>query len=136
MLLGYLVVWALIDASQHQHSITPVAALWLVAIPLMDTFVVVGRRLRKGRSPFAADHHHIHHLLTRVSGSPRTALVIILGFALGLALVPQVATRLGLGESGLFYLALATFLCYILVQARLPGIHRHRHRRRLSRSRD
>ncbi|MCF7980246.1 MAG: undecaprenyl-phosphate alpha-N-acetylglucosaminyl 1-phosphate transferase [Chromatiaceae bacterium] len=132
MLLGYLVVWALINATQTPSGISPVAALWLVAIPLMDTFAVMGRRLRKGRSPFTADHHHLHHLLIRISGSPRKALAIILVLALGFAITPQIARLIGLSESALFYLALATFLCYIVLQSRLPCFHR-RLRRTLAR---
>ena len=47
LLLGYLIVWGLIVASQAPGGLAPVTALWLVAIPLMDTLAVMGRRLRQ-----------------------------------------------------------------------------------------
>lgn len=50
-----VLILALIDASQSASSIAPVIALWFVAIPLLDTLNVMGRRLRCGRSPFKAD---------------------------------------------------------------------------------
>ena len=85
MLLGYVVVWALIEVSQNQHAIRPVTALWLVAIPLMDTFSVMGRRVLSRRSPFSADRGHLHHVLSRLLGSPRRALFPMLLSAVALA---------------------------------------------------
>ena len=41
----------------------PVTAIWIVALPLMDTVAVMARRIHAGRSPFAADRQHLHHLL-------------------------------------------------------------------------
>lgn len=135
MLIGYLVVWGLIDTSQTQHSLPPVVALWLVAVPLMDTFAVMGRRIRKGHSPFKADHHHLHHLLMRTTGSPRKTLVIMLSFGVVMALWALVITAMGIPDYVLFYMAILVFGCYLMVQAKIPQIHRAlgRHRSRKKR---
>jgi len=59
------------------HPITPVTALWLIAIPLMDMVAIMYRRLRKGMSPFSADRQHIHHLIMRAGFTSRQAFVLI-----------------------------------------------------------
>ncbi|HBT14235.1 MAG TPA: undecaprenyl-phosphate alpha-N-acetylglucosaminyl 1-phosphate transferase, partial [Erwinia persicina] len=65
-LIGFTIIWILLEATQGpSHPITPVTALWLIAIPLMDMVAIMYRRLSKGMSPFSADRQHIHHLIMR-----------------------------------------------------------------------
>ncbi|NEX17862.1 MAG: undecaprenyl-phosphate alpha-N-acetylglucosaminyl 1-phosphate transferase [Halochromatium sp.] len=133
LLLGYIVAWALIDASsQAPAGLTPVGALWLIAIPLMDTLSVMGRRMLRRASPFKADRGHLHHLLTRMTGSTRVALVMILSLALLLAAFGLMANELQMSESALFAIALLTFLAYLLLQSRIPGFYRWLKRRQRS----
>jgi len=40
---------------------SPMTAVWLLALPLMDTVGVMIRRIRTGRSPFTADRQHLHY---------------------------------------------------------------------------
>ena len=55
MLLGLLFAWLLVDLSQGSNpAMTPVTAIWLFSIPLMDTVSVMLRRLSMGKSPFFA----------------------------------------------------------------------------------
>ncbi len=112
MLLGYMVVWALIAATQTQGTIAPVTALWLVAIPLLDILGTMVRRLAVGRSPFSADRGHLHHLLSRLFGSARIALYLILLGAILLAAIGLAGEHLGL-ETIMFSVALLTFLGYL-----------------------
>ncbi len=87
MLIGYLLAWALIRMSQiPQTHLSPVDVLWCVALPVFDTFAVMYRRLRQGRSPFKPDRGHIHHILLDAGLGPRATLVVLIGFAAGLAL--------------------------------------------------
>ena len=45
----------LLETTQGKtHPISPVTALWIIAIPLMDMVAIMYRRLRKGMSPFSA----------------------------------------------------------------------------------
>ena len=126
MLLGYLIVWGLIVASQAPGGLAPVTALWLVAIPLMDTLAVMGRRLRQGRHPFSADRGHLHHYLARLLHSPRGALLLLLALASLLAGIGLAGQVWGWPEAVSFYLALACFGGFIWVQHRWPGWHRRR----------
>ena len=66
MVLGFLFAWFFISLSQEPNrTISPVTALWLYSIPLMDTVAVMSRRIWLGKSPFHPDRHHLHHLFIR-----------------------------------------------------------------------
>ncbi|MGX9253282.1 UDP-N-acetylglucosamine--undecaprenyl-phosphate N-acetylglucosaminephosphotransferase [Pantoea ananatis] len=85
-MIGFTIIWILLETTQGlSHPITPVTALWLIAIPLMDMVAIMYRRLRKGMSPFSADRQHIHHLIMRAGFTPRQAFVLITAAAALLA---------------------------------------------------
>jgi UDP-GlcNAc:undecaprenyl-phosphate/decaprenyl-phosphate GlcNAc-1-phosphate transferase len=53
--------------------------LAVLAIPLIDLFSAIFRRIRAGKSPFASDKEHIHHRIMRAGNSQsRTALIMYL----------------------------------------------------------
>jgi UDP-GlcNAc:undecaprenyl-phosphate GlcNAc-1-phosphate transferase len=88
MLIGYLLAWALISMSQMPGTqLSPVNVLWCVALPVFDTFAVMYRRMRQGRSPFKPDRGHIHHILLGFGLTPRATLAILILLATGLALI-------------------------------------------------
>ena len=87
MLLGFTICILIISASQGDQKIfAPVTALWLIASPLLDTFTIMIQRIKQGRSPFAPDREHLHHLLPIAGFGRNTTLCIILSFSLLLAL--------------------------------------------------
>ena len=47
------------------ENIHPIAVLYLAAIPVLDTLIVIVRRIRRGKSPFSPDKTHIHHIMVR-----------------------------------------------------------------------
>ncbi len=83
MMLGFALVWFAVDLSR---IITPVAVVWIFAIPLMDTVSCMLRRILKGRSPFSADREHLHHVFMRagLSVSGAVWLIILISFLMGL----------------------------------------------------
>lgn len=51
--------------------------LAVLAIPLIDLFSAIIRRLRAGKSPFSSDKEHIHHRIMRAGNTQaRTALIM------------------------------------------------------------
>jgi UDP-GlcNAc:undecaprenyl-phosphate/decaprenyl-phosphate GlcNAc-1-phosphate transferase len=85
-LLGFIIAVLLIVLSQGPDAaFSPVTALWLLAIPLIDTFTIMLRRIIKGRSPFKADREHLHHFFVRSGVSERKALMIITMLSFGMA---------------------------------------------------
>ncbi|WP_435235702.1 UDP-N-acetylglucosamine--undecaprenyl-phosphate N-acetylglucosaminephosphotransferase [Psychromonas sp. PT13] len=100
MFIGFTVVWLLAIGSQkHSSGLTtdtssfsPVAALWIVALPLMDMAAIMMRRMKKGFSPFQADRDHLHHIFMRAGFSSRETLVIITIFSFLLSSIGVVTT--------------------------------------------
>ena len=69
--LGYLIAWTCFRLTQNpMHPVTPVLAPWLIAPPIIDCLALIVRRLKEGRSPFAAGRDHMHHLLLDAGFSP------------------------------------------------------------------
>lgn len=121
MLLGYLLVWLLVRHSQAESSILlPATALWLVAIPLMDTLTVMLRRLLHGHSIFHADRRHLHFMLMRLGLSPLATTLLLLSTAVLLAGFGVLAQLNGVAESWIFLSGLALFTLYsgLLTQPR------------------
>lgn len=115
-LLGYLLAWALIEAVTTPGGITPVTAVWLVALPLVDTLGVIARRMISHRSPFTPDGEHLHYLLARLYHSQRKALALLLTLAAVLALMGVVGFMQKLPEAAMFYAAMAIFGLSLLLQ--------------------
>jgi len=49
----------------------------VLAIPLIDLGMAIIRRIRAGRSPFAADKEHLHHKLLSMGNSHRRTSAIL-----------------------------------------------------------
>jgi UDP-GlcNAc:undecaprenyl-phosphate GlcNAc-1-phosphate transferase len=55
-----------------------VSILFITAIPVLDTLIVMIRRKRRGRSAFSADRCHIHHILRHFFAEDTKKTVIFL----------------------------------------------------------
>lgn len=112
--LGFSLAWILIAYSQGEDAVfRPVTALWLIAVPLIDTVSIMIRRMLKGRSPFMPDRQHFHHVLLAAGlTSQQTLLVVVavsvlmggIGIAGEIALVPEWQMVAGFVMFGLLYL--------------------------------
>ncbi|RRS10081.1 undecaprenyl-phosphate alpha-N-acetylglucosaminyl 1-phosphate transferase [Pseudoalteromonas sp. J010] len=87
MFIGLSVIWLLMISTQSEinNAFSPVTALWIIAVPLMDMMAIIIRRVRKGHSPFKADRDHLHHVFMRIGFSSRKALITISILAVFLA---------------------------------------------------
>jgi UDP-GlcNAc:undecaprenyl-phosphate GlcNAc-1-phosphate transferase len=80
--LGLVIAALGVHLSQDPTArVSPVIGLWLVAVPVFDLFSTVFRRLAEGKSPFAPDHEHLHHVLVEHGLSRRATLVYVLSLA-------------------------------------------------------
>ena len=87
MFIGFILAWVLIELSQGGPSgvnkaMQPVNVLWCVAFIVIDTLVVIIKRLRAGRSPFHADRAHLHHMLQELGLGPRQTLLAMIMISL------------------------------------------------------
>jgi UDP-GlcNAc:undecaprenyl-phosphate GlcNAc-1-phosphate transferase len=71
---------------------TLVLPLLVLAVPLLDTSLVVARRIKHGLPVYLADRHHLHHRFENLGYSQRRAVVYLYGWCLTLALA-ALATR-------------------------------------------
>ena len=93
--LGLVIAWVSFRLTQNPgHPVSPVLALWLLPIPVMDCLVLIVRRLREGRSPFSAGRDHIHHFMQDAGFEPTRAALYLTLFSLGCGLLAGQALRL------------------------------------------
>jgi UDP-GlcNAc:undecaprenyl-phosphate GlcNAc-1-phosphate transferase len=70
-------------------------ALLVLGVPIIDTFWIIVRRLLVGRSPFTPDRGHFHHRLLDLGLSHRSAVLVIYGLCLILAVLSLVLSGTG-----------------------------------------
>lgn len=116
--LGLLLAYLLINASQNDGGIVPVTALWLLALPLIDAVGVLIVRPLKGRSPFSADRAHYHHQLLDFGLSANGTLFSALALQLILIGVGVMSAAAEVSQPLQFYLFLGLFLSYFLLLVR------------------
>ena len=68
--------WMLVNVGEGL-SPTPLIALLLLGLPLLDTLGVILQRVAGGRSPFLPDSNHIHHKLLKAGFFHHEAVSII-----------------------------------------------------------
>lgn len=94
-LLGLAIAWVCFRLTQNPgHPVSPVLALWLLPVPVMDCLVLIVRRVREGRSPFSAGCDHIHHCMRDAGWGPMGICVVLGGFSLLCGLAAGQAMRL------------------------------------------
>ena len=119
-MLGFVLAWFLVHLSQNREAVmTPMTAVWILALPLLDTVAVMIRRIRLGYSPFAADRRHLHHLLLSGGLSDGQATAFLLALALMSGAAGVAAHWLEVPECVQFYAFLVLFGGYCLVTDRL-----------------
>jgi UDP-GlcNAc:undecaprenyl-phosphate GlcNAc-1-phosphate transferase len=70
-------------------------ALLVLGVPIIDTFWIIIRRLLVGRSPFTPDRGHFHHKLLDLGLSHRSAVLVIYGLCLVLAVLSLLLSGTG-----------------------------------------
>ena len=119
MFIGFILAWVLIELSQSDASgagkaMEPISVLWCVALPVIDTFIVIIKRLKAGRSAFRPDRSHFHHMLQDLGLSPRQALFVMIFIALVLVTLGGL-TQLFLPQAsaGLFILVVVAYIYWV-----------------------
>lgn len=119
MLLGLLLAWLLVDLSQGSNrAMTPVTAIWLFSVPLMDTVGVMLRRIWLGNSPFTPDRYHLHHLLQRAGFRVSEIVFTIVLLHTLFGITGLMGLYLGISETIMFISFLLFFSGYFLLMAR------------------
>ena len=119
MVLGFVFAWLFIALSQGASAaMTPVTALWLFGLPLMDTIGVMLRRIWLRKSPFRADRHHLHHLFVRAGFRVCDIVALAILGQICLGVIGVGGLLLGVPEYIMFWLFMGVFGVYFLVIVR------------------
>jgi UDP-GlcNAc:undecaprenyl-phosphate GlcNAc-1-phosphate transferase len=115
MFLGLGIIWLLVQSSQGESRLfSPVTALWIFAVPLIDTVAIMIRRIKKGQSAFLPDRKHIHYIFTKAGLSDRQALLVIVLISLSASLIGIAGEVGGVSEWKMFALFIVFLILYII----------------------
>lgn len=114
MLIGFSVVWLLIQATQGEtRSLSVTTALWIICFPLMDMARVMLSRKWQGQPMMAADRTHLHHLLADNRWLRKKPLAMINLFSFTAAAIGIVLEVSGVPVAVSLLLFLCTFAGYV-----------------------
>jgi UDP-GlcNAc:undecaprenyl-phosphate GlcNAc-1-phosphate transferase len=115
LFLGFSATFLSIAVTQEPHSsVRPVAPLLVLAVPIVDTWTVMAKRLIKGKSPFYPDRTHLHHVLLKFGFSKQQTVTIILCMSAAFSAVALAGTFLDIPEYYLFSLFVSYFFIYFI----------------------
>jgi UDP-GlcNAc:undecaprenyl-phosphate GlcNAc-1-phosphate transferase len=103
LFIGYVLALIALDGYRQLSLITFVVPLLALAVPIIDTFLSILRRLRKGTPIFSGDRLHMHHRLLATEGSQRAAVFQIYLVTAAFCLIALSFTRLH-GTMAAFFL--------------------------------
>ena len=120
---GALMIGAILAGSalqlvaDHRGGAAPIPPILIAALlapPVFDCLLLMGRRLSKGRSPMSPDRDHLHHIFDRAGFGKRSTVLAIAAY-----LIVNATVALGLWQLGLPQPALtAVFLIAFFLQTR------------------
>ena len=83
--------------------LSPVTIIWIMTVPIMDTFAIFFTRMKQGRSPFEADRLHIHHRMIDKGYTPEKTTPLILLVAVITGGIGYFGIKIGVPEYVLLY---------------------------------
>ncbi len=128
-LLGFILVWCFIALGSSHNEIgnrvyMPMTAVWLFAVPLMDTTSLILHRFRDGRSPFLADQHHLHHAFLRAGFTTGDTWGWITFLTVSLAVVGIIFELKDLPDYFSFWTFIGFAVIYLLYMRKAWKTHR------------
>ncbi len=99
-------------------AVSPMMAVIVLGLPLLDVFSVMSIRLSEGRSPFSADKNHIHHRFLEIGFSHREAVYIVYAIQIALVLTAFLMRYASDGLLLTIYLAFCAALVVLVAFAR------------------
>jgi UDP-GlcNAc:undecaprenyl-phosphate GlcNAc-1-phosphate transferase len=125
MTLGFALAFFSIAVTQGEGLVVPPAApLLVLTVPITDTLILMTKRVMKGRSPFHADKHHLHHILLRLGFGDRGATGFIIFLTALFSSIAFAGTVLKVPEHYLFMVFVAYFVICFMVSLNLRQLLR------------
>jgi len=114
LVLGFAIAVVAIKAIEH---INVVSVLLLTALPIVDTLVVMTRRMQRGLSPFNPDKTHIHHKMLTWRGSVDHSVFILVTIQIFFSFIGVLFREFG-DESSFFLVLIMLYLFFSLLDER------------------
>lgn len=116
--LGFVLAWLFIEATQGESAIMPpVLALWFLAVPLMDTIVLLIKRPLEGKSPFHPGRDHLHHKLLDLGFSNKRVVLSLYVVGVVIGLIGLAIHQEMVFESYAFFIFIGLFVVYMLINS-------------------
>ena len=113
-----------VTGSDLLPALIPLALpVMILILPLLDLFLAVLRRLRRGQSPFSADREHIHHQLQDIGHSHAGVVYVFYHWTLLVSITLLLFFWL---EPGPVLVLLGVWLLAALIHTYWPVIRRYR----------
>lgn len=136
MMLGFAIAWLAVAIATHpETSVYPVSMAWLLVVPGMDTLALFFRRIHLGKSPFAPDRTHLHHIIRRCGYGVVTTVHLIHMLVVATGLFGILAWQYRWPEWLMFAGAAAVLLGYQVFLANAHRVLRWHRRRAKARAR-
>ncbi|MDQ6967582.1 MAG: MraY family glycosyltransferase [Mariprofundaceae bacterium] len=112
LMLGFFMACLIVYLPEFDGAIAiqPITMAIILAVPIIDTLLVMTRRILKGKSPASADKTHLHHRLLSLGISHASAVTIIYGTAFLFGFL-AIFMR---GQAEWLQLLLALSICFVL----------------------
>jgi UDP-GlcNAc:undecaprenyl-phosphate/decaprenyl-phosphate GlcNAc-1-phosphate transferase len=102
MMLGLSLAFVAISLSQRSGAaLSPVAALWICALPVIDTLSLIVRRLAAGASILGSDHRHLHYLLLQAGLTVNQTVLVLVATSATLGGVGIAGWSLGVSDQAM-----------------------------------
>lgn len=114
--LGFIMTWSSIHLTPSSDgSPYPITMVYILGLPLMDMARVMIDRIRRGQSPFYADHSHLHHQLIKLGLTVNQVVAVNVLIAFLLGAIGVLGWYFSVAEYVLFYGFLLIMLAYFYV---------------------
>ena len=84
LVLGFIISALAIKATDYVSDTT---ILFIAAVPIIDTIIVMTRRIQRGLSPFSPDKSHFHHKILMLKGSVDASVHILVALQIILSVI-------------------------------------------------
>ncbi|MES2386697.1 MAG: MraY family glycosyltransferase [Bacteroidota bacterium] len=120
LVCGFLIsVMAIQFVEMGQVGAAPSITVAVLSVPVFDAVRVAAIRIIKGRSPFAPDKTHVHHILTAAGLSQRATVITLVAFN-----VIAIATVISLRHMGDNVLLFSLMGMFVVSSVFLQVLHR------------
>ena len=134
MFLGLSLAFIAIGLSQRAGTyLSPIAVLWIFALPTIDTLSLLIRRAISGKGALSSDREHLHDLLLKTGLSANATVLVMVGFSAVFGAAGFVGWYLGVSNNLMLAGLIGPLLLhswfvldghkrrFVLVASRIPG---------------